>query len=116
MFERRARLEAVIKQELAQIIEREMNVERGVVVTVSRVVITPDLSTAKVYVSALPDQKTKEVLLNLKRRIGYLQKSINKLINIKRTPKLVILEDKELKHVLRVEELLEKIKKENKAP
>jgi ribosome-binding factor A len=114
MFQRRDRLKEVIKQEFAQILEKEISLGRDVLITVSRVDISPDLSEAKIYISVLPDKRLKEALSVLRKRIGYLQKLINKLVNIKKTPKLIIVEDKGLKHAARIEELLEKIKKEKK--
>ena len=113
MFERKDRLKEVIKKELAQIIEREIDLGKDTIVTVSRVDISPDLAEAKVYISVLPDENLQRALSILKKRIGFLQRAINKLVNIKRTPKLVIVEDKGLKHAARIEELLEKIKKED---
>ena len=113
MVERRQRLQEVIKKELAQIIEKEIDFQKDTIVTVSRVNISPDLSEAKVYISVFPNKNLHQTLLVLKKRIGFLQRAINKLVNIKRTPKLVIVEDKGLKNAARVEELLEKIKKEN---
>ncbi|MCD6271071.1 30S ribosome-binding factor RbfA [bacterium] len=115
MVERRQRLQEVIKKELAQIIEKEIDFQKDTIVTVSGVNISPDLSEAKIFISVLPDENLQEALSILKRRIGFLQRAINKLVNIKRTPKLVIVEDKGLKNAARVEELLEKIKKENEA-
>lgn len=116
MFERRQRLKEVIKREVAQIIEREIDFGKDVLVSVSRVEITPDLSEAKVFISALPDDSLEEAMRFLKRKIGFIQKSLNKIVNIKRTPKLVFVEDKSLKKMARIEELLEKIKKEKRAP
>lgn len=115
MFRRKLRLQEVIRQELAQMIEREIDLGKDVLVTVSKVEITPDLSEAKVFISVLPDKYLQEALLVLKKKIGFLQRSLNKVVNIKRTPKIIIKEDKGMRHAARVEEILEQIKKEKMA-
>ena len=115
MFERRDRLREVLKREVSQILLEGVDFGREVLITVSRVEISPDLSEARIYVSVLPDEFSDNVFSILRRKAGRFQKIINKVVNIKRTPKLIFLEEKEIREAARIDEILQQIKKGDKA-
>lgn len=110
MYERRDRLSEVLKKEVAVLLSKNLDFGRQVLITVSRVELATDLSEARIYVSVLPDEFSEKVLKALRRKVGYFQKIINKLVNIKRTPKLVFLEEKMIKEAAKIDKLLDEIK------
>ena len=113
MKERVQRVNHLIRRELGQILLREVDFPEGVLVTITRVDVSPDLNQAKVYVSAIPEDKGKEVLTILNKLIYSLQQKLNNKLNIRPMPKIAFFKEKQTIEAARVEELLEKIKKED---
>ncbi len=109
--ERILRINEFIKQELGNILSKEIDFLEGVVVTITRVDTLPNLQEARVYVSVIPDEFSREVLSKLKRKRSWLQNLFNKRAHMKPIPKLVFLEEKRTREAARIEELLEQIRK-----
>ena len=71
---------------------------------------SPDLKSAKVYVSVLGEEpERKETLEGLECSCGYMQSLIAKQLSLKRTPQLVFIYDESIEHGLRIEKLLKDI-------
>ena len=111
MIQRIQRVNQLIKKELSQIILREFSFPKNVLVTITRVESSSNLIQARVYVSALPENKSTEVLEILNNNIYDLQQVLNKRLNMRPVPKIMFVMEKETVRAGRVEELLEKIKK-----
>ncbi len=77
------RLNKVIKVELGQIILREFEFNEGVLVTITRVDTSPELSQAKVYISVFPEKNAKAILNILVGQIYFLQQKINERLPIR---------------------------------
>jgi ribosome-binding factor A len=97
---------------LGRIILKEVSFPKGHLVTITKVETTVDLREAKVLISVFPEGKSKEIINILKRKIYHLQQRINKILNLKRVPKIKFLLDRKTKQAARIEELLEKTRKE----
>lgn len=65
---RQAKISRLIQKELSEIFRRQTAALGGVLVSVSTVRVSPDLSIAKVYLSIFPPQKGGEILENIKRQ------------------------------------------------
>lgn len=83
----------------------------GVLVTLTRVETLPNLIESKVYISVMPEDKTADVLDILRKIVYFLQQKLNKRLGMRPIPKIMFVEEKATKEAGRVEELLEKIKK-----
>ena len=105
------RVNRLIKKELSQIILREMDFPKNVLVTVTRVETSANLIQTKVYFSVMPESHAAIVLRTLQKSIYHLQQVLNKRLTMRPIPKIVFVEEKATKEAGRVEELLEKIKK-----
>ncbi|MCK4473759.1 30S ribosome-binding factor RbfA [Candidatus Parcubacteria bacterium] len=112
MSERIRKVNELIKRELSQIILREIDFSKGVLVTITRVEASPNLIQAKVYISALPEDQLTNVFHILKQRVYNIQQLLNKRLKMRPMPKIEIMEEKETKQAGRIEEILEKIKKQ----
>jgi len=108
------RLNELIKEELGKILLREGNFPKGIFVTITRVETSPNLSEAKVWISVLPEDQAEKIVKTLNKRIYFFQQKINKILRMKIVPKIRFLVETKTKQAARIEELLEKIKKENK--
>lgn len=111
MKNRLSQVNQVIKKELSQIILKELECPPEVLVTVTRVDASPNLQQVKVYVSCMPEEKGKDILLQLNNQIFELQQKLNQRLNMRPVPKIQFLEEKETAQAGKIEEILEKIRK-----
>ena len=63
-------------------------------ITVSQVIVTPDMKWAKAFVSPLGGENFDEAMNYLNKNIFSIQKIIASKVRLKRMPKLVFIEDK----------------------
>ena len=63
-------------------------------ITVSQVIVTPDMKWARAFVSPLGGENFDEVMDYLNRNVFSIQKIIASKVRLKRMPKLVFIEDK----------------------
>lgn len=114
MNKRLQRLNELIKEELGKILLREGNFPKGIFVTITRVGTLPNFSEAKVWISVLPETKVEKIVEVLNKRVYFLQQKINKTLRMKFVPKIVFEVETQTKEAARIEEILEKLKKEEK--
>jgi len=101
----------LIKRELAQIILKEIDLEPGVLVTITRVETSNDLRGAKIFISILSEEKIEEVFQILNKEIYDLQQKLNKRLNMRPIPKIRFVEEREVREAAKIEKLLEGVEK-----
>jgi ribosome-binding factor A len=105
--ERMRRVDEAVRQVLADAIAEELKDPRVGFVTVTDVTTSPDLRSARVYVSVLGDQQVRaDSLDGLRHAHGYLQGRIASELGLRRTPTLEFRYDDTTDRALRVEDLL----------
>ena len=62
---RQNKISRLIQKELSDLFQKQTQGTHGVLVSVSGVRISPDLSIAKVYLSIFPSEKSEELLKNI---------------------------------------------------
>ena len=102
----------LIRQELGQIILREVDMPEGVVVTLTRVAASGNLQQAKVYISVVPDKNTPEVLKSLQQNIYSIQQMLNSRLKMRPVPRIRWVPETATAEAQKIEELLDQIKKE----
>ena len=108
MSHRIQKLNQLLKRELGQLLLKEFDFSKDVLITVTRVETSADLSQARVYISTVPDfPKITKILDN---KIYFLQHRLNKRLRMKIVPKIRFLEEKKAGEAAKIEEILEKIK------
>ena len=65
---RQAKIARLIQKELSEIFRRQTAALGGVIVSVSAVRVTPDLSIAKAYLSIFPPEKGQAIIDNIKKQ------------------------------------------------
>ena len=105
------RLNEQIRQELAELLRREMRDPRlGGLITITAVDTSPDLAMSRVYVSVLgSDEETADALRALRRAAGYLRREMGPRIRTRRLPALDFRLDPSLARGARVMALLREI-------
>ena len=63
---RQAKISRLIQKELSEIFRQQTAKTRGVIVSVSSVAVSPDLSIAKAYLSVFPSDKGAEVIESIR--------------------------------------------------
>jgi len=107
MTRRTERLGEEIREEVAQLIAGELKDPRIGFVTVTRVDVTADLRTARIYVGVLGTEKQRQATLaGLKQAAGFLRRSLGQSLRLRHTPELVFHYDEGLEASNRVAQLL----------
>lgn len=102
-----------MREEVSQIVIRELVDPRMGFVTVTRVEVTPDLREATVFVSVIGDEtEVRKTFAGLEHSAPYVQRRIAKDIELKNTPKIRFVVDESIKKSARIAELLKKISDE----
>lgn len=110
---RQARVAEMIKRELAEIFQREMRDPRLSLISVNEVEVAPDLSVAKVFVSAIgDDQKKAEALKALQGASGFLRGQLGHRIELRSVPALQFRYDTGVERGARMFELLREEERE----
>jgi len=108
---RKEKFQNLIKKELGKTILREIDIHPGVLLTLTRVEITPDFSQAKIYFSVIPKEREKETFEKINKNIYFLQQKLNKRLKIE-VPKIVFKKETKTEEAAKVEGILEKLKKD----
>lgn len=77
----------LIEEELGKLIEREVYVE-GALITITEVLIAPDLLQAKVKLGIIPKAKELEAFLAVEKRLPALRHALVRKMNVKPMPRL----------------------------
>ncbi len=111
MTNRIKRVNNLLKEEIGSLFLKEINLP-NCLTTITRVDSSPNLQQAKIYVSVMPEEKQEEVFKILNNSIYNIQQELNKRLNMRPVPKIMFKKEEKTKQAARVEELLEKIKKD----
>ena len=102
-----------IRQVIAEALSREIRDPRVGFVTVTGVLVTNDLSHARVSVSVPGDEAEKaRALPGLQSAAGFLRSRAARALTTRTVPELHFELDKGVEHAARIEELLESIRRE----
>ncbi len=107
---RLGRINEEIQRELADLL-REMKDPRlhKTLLSITRVETTPDLRYAKVYVSLLDKEFTKEAMAGLKSSSGYLRRELGRALQLRYTPELQWQADDSITHGAHILDILSKL-------
>jgi len=102
-----------IKQEMSEILQRELKDPRIGFVTVTGVDVTNDLSQATVYLSVLGGDAQKEATLAaLGKARGFIRTEIGRRIQLRHVPELTFKFDSSIEYGSRIERLLDELNPE----
>ncbi len=104
---RNERIASIIKKNVAQIIEFELNDPNVGLVTITDVVVTRDLSMAKIYFMTYSPGKEK-TLNSLTRAKGHIRSQLAKFLKTYKTPDLKFIYDDSLEKANHLENLIKK--------
>ena len=103
------KVEHLIKEEISLIFLHKLsNLNLGFI-TITNVRVSPDLKTAKIYLSVFEREKRQLVLDKIEDKKGYIRSELAHRIRIKFIPELKFFIDDTLDYVEKIEGLIKKI-------
>lgn len=107
---RQNRIARLLQKELSDIFEKQTRATRGVIVSVSKCRISPDLSICKAYLSIFPSERAEELLANINANVRALRFELGQRIRfqLRIVPELKFFIDDSLDYIAHIDELLKK--------
>ena len=107
---RQNRISRLLQKELASIFQTQTRMMHGVLVSVTRVKVSPDLSICTAYLSIFPSEKGDELLKNINANEKTIRYELGQRVHnqLRIIPELRFFIDDSLDYLERIDELLEK--------
>ncbi len=107
---RTERVAEAIREEMMNILQKDLKDPRIGIASVTHVEVSPDLKHARVSLSVLGDKEAQEACRTvLTKASGRIKKELARRIRLRCTPELVFTIDKSVEHSLRISEILKEI-------
>lgn len=105
---RQAKIARLIQKELSEIFRRQTSALGGVIVSVSQVRVSPDLSIAKAYLSIFPSDKSSEILQNINKQAKTVRYELAQNVKevLRKCPELQFYLDDSLDYIENIDRLL----------
>jgi len=108
-FTRTHRLSQQLQREIAVLIQNEIKDPRINFITVQDVVVSKDLSIAKIYISSLDNSESNEVIIEvLTKASGFLRRALGKLLTLRKVPELRFFYDDTIVKARELSDLIDK--------
>lgn len=105
---RQQKISRLIQKELSDIFQRQTQALHGVLVSVSAVRISPDLSICRAYLSVFPSERATEILENINRNAREVRYELGTRVRhqLRIIPELKFFIDDSLDYIEHIDELL----------
>lgn len=105
---RQAKIARLIQKELSEILRQQTAKTNGILVSVSAVRVSPDLSIARAYLSIFPSDKAKEILENINRSARTIRYELGQKVRfqLRKIPELAFPLDDSLDYIENIDHLL----------
>lgn len=104
---RQKRIGNILQEDLAQLLQNMLRDkgQHGIIISISKVAVTPDLSLAKVYTSVFPSDKAKVIVNELNEIKGIIKHQIAQLTKhqLRKMPDLNFYVDDSLEYIEKIE-------------
>ncbi|TDO89352.1 ribosome-binding factor A [Halanaerobium saccharolyticum] len=108
---RAVRVGELLKEEISQIVLREMKDPRIGFVSVTDVVVSGDLRHAKVFISVYgTDKEKEETLAGLQQAQGFVRKLVGERVKIHHTPEIIFRYDDSIENGVHISEIIKDLK------
>ncbi len=107
---RQAKIARLLQKELSEIFRQQTAKTHGVIVSVSAVRVSPDLSIAKVYISVFPSDKSQVLLESIQASAKTIRYDLAQKVRyqLRKTPELAFYLDDSLDYIENIDSLLQK--------
>lgn len=106
---RQAKISRLLQKELSEIFRQQTSKTHGVIVSVSAVRVSPDLSVAKAYLSIFPSEKAPEILTNIESSAKTVRYELAQKVRfqLRKVPELQFYLDDTLDYIENIDKLLD---------
>ncbi len=117
MTKRTERLDSELRKEIAAILSgalKDREPTLSGLISVTEVNVSPDLKTAKVYVSVYSDssEKSKASFALIRANAGFVRRELARVMRLRTVPELTFLPDESFEYGSKMDELFAKLHKE----
>ena len=107
---RQNKIARLIQKDLSDIFLKQAKAMNGVIVSVTAVRISPDLSIARAYISVFPSEKSATIVENLNANMGGIRFELGNRVRhqLRIIPELKFFVDDSLDYLEHIDELLKK--------
>ena len=107
---RQSKISRLLQKDLSDIFLNETRKTHGVLISVSVVRVSPDLSVAKVYLSIFPSEKAQEILDSIRLNARNIRYELAQRIRfqLRKTPELSFFLDDSLDYIENIDMMLKK--------
>lgn len=109
MSHRLAKVNKHLQRTLGKILLEEADVPPDVLVTISRVDTTPNLKSAKVWLYVHPSERAEEILKHLTNQLYDIQGSLNRVLDARPLPRILLRIDYGADHAETIERRLNEL-------
>ena len=102
------KIERLLQKELGDIFQKQTQAMHGVLVSVSMVRVSPDLSVAKAYLSIFPSDKSKELIEAIRANTKAIRYDLGQRVRtqLRKIPELSFFIDDSLDYIEHIDKLL----------
>ena len=106
---RQAKIARLLQKELSEIFRQQTAKTHGVIISVSTVRVSPDLSIAKAYLSVFPSDKAQEEIDNINKSQKTVRYELAQRVRhqLRKTPELAFYLDDSLDYIEKIDSLLD---------
>lgn len=105
----------LLREELTDIIRKEVKDPRIGFYTITRVDVSPDLRVASAYVSVLgTEEEREETLVALRGASRYIRRHLKPRLHMRQIPELDFRDDRSMEHAQVIAEMLQELSEESK--
>lgn len=107
---RQQKISRLIQKELGDIFQKQTQAMHGVLVSVSTVRISPDMSICRAYLSVFPSERSQEIVDNVNNNVRELRYELGTRVRhqLRIIPELKFFIDDSLDYIEHIDELLKK--------
>jgi ribosome-binding factor A len=105
---RQNKIARLLQKELSEIFMLQTKGMRGVLISVSTVRVSPDISVARVYLSVFPSERVEELLTNINGNVKSIRYELGKRVRfqLRIIPELKFFIDDSLDYIDKIDSLL----------
>lgn len=105
---RQAKIARLLQKELSELFRRQTAAMGGVLVSVSGIRVSPDLSVARGYLSIFPSDKAQDILANINKSAKSIRYELAKTLRyqLRKTPELSFFIDDSLDYIEHIDNIL----------
>ena len=110
MPERMPKINELIRQQLGEIINEEIEMPPNTLLTITRVTTSPDLHYSRAFISVVPDEESDKVIKLLTSRAKTLRKVLGEKIVLRFLPQISFALDESERQAYELDKLLDNLK------